>query len=93
MTSRKTWLEIRGERTYRGQWVALDDCRYDARAQPIDGAVVDHDDDLVALCNRIQTNGSRHCAIVFCDEPMDSDAPPASRRLGVTPAPGRSMMN
>lgn len=94
MASRKTWLEIRGEQTYRGRWVALDECRYDARtAQPIEGAVVDFDDDLVTLCNRIQTNGSKHCAILFCDEPADSELPPVSRRVSLTPPPGRSMAN
>lgn len=67
--------------------MALDQCRYDARtAQPVEGSVVDFDEDLVALCARMQESGSRHCAILFCDEEME---PPRSSRL--TPIPGRTM--
>jgi hypothetical protein len=88
MGSRLTWPEIRGSKEYRGRWVALDHCRYDARtAQPVEGSVVDFDEDLVALCARMQESGSRHCAILFCEE-MDLE-PPRSSRL--TPIPGRAM--
>jgi len=68
--------------------VALDQCRYDARtAQPVEGSVVDFDEDLVSLCARIQESGSRHCAILFCDEAELE--PPRSSRF--TPVPGRTL--
>jgi hypothetical protein len=86
MGSRLTWPEIRGSNQYRGRWVALDQCRYDARtAQPVEGSVVDSDEDLVTLCSRMQESGSRHCAILFCDE-AELEAPRSSR---MTPVPGR----
>ncbi len=88
MGSRLTWPEIRESKHYRGRWVALDQCRYDARtAQPVEGSVVDCDEDLVALCARIQDSGSRHCAILFCDEP-EREVPRSNR---MTPIPGRSV--
>jgi hypothetical protein len=93
MDSRRTWPQIKQSDEYRGLWVALDDCRYDARtAQPIEGVVVDADEDLVALCSRMQAGDSRHCAILFCDadeqsEPIQaprarvSSSPPSERGL------------
>ena len=72
-----TWAEIRASDAFRGRWVALDNCRYDARtAQPVEGSVVDSDEDLVELCSRIQASDNRHCAILFCDEEPE---PPSSR--------------
>ncbi len=82
MGSRLTWPQICRSDAYRGRWVALDDCRYDERtAQPVEGSVVDADEDLAALCSRMQASDSRHCAILFCEEP--DDAPPSS----LTPKP------
>lgn len=51
------------------------DCVYDDRdgvhAKPIAGQVIDADEDLVALCARMQEEGDRYCAIHFCDaEPV-----------------------
>ena len=83
MGSRLTWPEIRQREEYRGRWVALDDCRYDSKtAQPVEGSVVDCDEDLVELCSRIKQNESRHCAILFC-EPEDriTPMPPSPRAL------------
>jgi len=80
MGSRLSWLQIRGSREFAGRWVALDSCRYDEKtARPVEGTVVDSDEDLVALCNRIKEGDNRHCAIVFCDE-ADSEPPPSVRR-------------
>lgn len=77
---RLTWPEIRKSDKYRGVWVALDHCKYDARtAQPLEGDVVDSDEDLVELCNRMQQSDNKHCAILFCEE-EDYAAPPASYR-------------
>jgi hypothetical protein len=87
MTSRLTWPQICESEQYRGRWVALDECRYDARtAQPVEGSVVDADEDLVALCARIQANDNKHCAILFCEERPRDDTPPSRR----TPTPPRA---
>jgi hypothetical protein len=96
MGSRLTWPQIKQSDAYRGLWVALDGCRYDARtAQPVDGVVVDADEDLVALCSRMQAGDSRHCAILFCDEDeafTPSTALPAPRpRLSSSPPSERSL--
>ncbi len=81
MGSRLTWPQIRESTAFRGRWVALDDCRYDARtAQPVEGSVVDSDEDLVELCSRMQRSDMQHCAILFCDE----EAPPSSRPQRLT---------
>jgi hypothetical protein len=86
MGSRWTWPEIQQSEHYRGRWVALDNCRYDVRtAQPIEGSVVDADEDLVELCTRIRQNETRYCAILFCGEPEVE--PPSSRPPSVVPSP------
>ncbi|HTQ46344.1 MAG TPA: hypothetical protein VMI75_26490 [Polyangiaceae bacterium] len=78
MSSRLTWPQIRSSSEYRGRWVALDECRYDPRtAQPTEGTVVDADEDLVALCARMQESDSRHCSILYCEE--GDEAPRSSR--------------
>ena len=76
MGQRMTWGEISQSESLRGRWVALDKCRYDRNAShPAEGDVVDADEDLAELCNRVREANRAHCAIVFCDE----DAPPPSR--------------
>ncbi|MBX3264350.1 MAG: hypothetical protein KF782_32055 [Labilithrix sp.] len=73
-----SWPQIRQSDEYRGRWVALDNCRYDARtAEPVEGTIVDADDDLVELCTRIRQAENKHCAILFCDE-VDELPPPSS---------------
>jgi hypothetical protein len=67
MMGRLTWPEIRQNGMFRGRWVALCDCVYDEQARPVAGQVIDADEDLVALCARMQEEGDRHCAIHFCD--------------------------
>ena len=49
--------------------------------------MVDADEDLVALCARMQATDSRRCAILFCEE-KDEAAPPMSSRP--TPTPPRA---
>jgi hypothetical protein len=89
MGSRLTWSEIRQRDEYRGRWIALDECQYDAKtAQPSQGTVVDVDEDLVSLCNRMQESGNRHCAILYCDD-ADVEPPPSARPIRITPMPGR----
>jgi hypothetical protein len=87
MGRRLTWPQICRSDQFRGRWVALDECRYDSRtAQPVEGSVVDADEDLVALCSRMQQSDSKHCAILFCEELPEE--PPSSRR---TPRPPRAL--
>ncbi|HXX69618.1 MAG TPA: hypothetical protein VEK07_20715 [Polyangiaceae bacterium] len=93
MGSRLTWPQICRSKEYRGRWVALDECVYDPRtAQPTEGAVVDADEDLVALCSRMQATDSKHCAILFCDERAVLDELPRSmaRRSAPPPSPPRA---
>ena len=86
--NRLTWPQIVTSTELRGRWVALDHCRYDARtAQPVEGVVIDADEDLVELCSRIQDSENRHCAILFCEEPQVIE--PLSSRTP-TPVPPRS---
>lgn len=89
MGSRLTWPQICGSDEYRGRWVALDGCRYDPRtAQPTEGTVVDADEDLVALCSRMQASDSKYCAILFCDERVTAgDVAPLSSNRSPTPIP------
>ncbi len=77
MNNSITWSELCSSEEYRGRWVALDRCRYDGvTAKPIEGTVVDADDDLIALCNRIRDAGSRDCAILFIDAAARASTPP-----------------
>ena len=63
-----TWSELCASDEFRGRWVALDQCRYDeATAKPIEGTVVDVDDDVVELCNRVRDAEYRDCAILFIE--------------------------
>jgi hypothetical protein len=89
MGSRQTWPQICRSDEFRGRWVALDRCKYDPRtAQPTEGTVVDSDEDLVALCSRMQASDSKHCAILFCDERvMPDEVAPASARPSTMPPP------
>jgi hypothetical protein len=90
MGSRLTWPQICRSEEFRGRWVALDECKYDPRtAQPAEGTVVDADEDLVALCSRMQASDSKHCAILFCDarSARDDGGPVTSR---FAPAPPRA---
>ena len=75
-SSRMTWSEICSQGEFRGRWVALDGVRYDeATARPTEGTVVDSDDDLAELCNRIRKDNRRCCAILFCE---GQEAPPTT---------------
>jgi hypothetical protein len=81
MGSRMSWPEIRQSGEFAGRWIALDNCKYDAKtAEPIEGTIIDADDDLVELCNRIKQDEKQHCAILFCeDEPPPSGTMPVKR--------------
>jgi hypothetical protein len=65
---RMTWNDICSHDHFRGRWVALDGCLYDdVSGKPKAGAVVDADEQLVALCSRIRDSKWKNCAILFCE--------------------------
>lgn len=77
---RMTWTEICEREDLRGRWVAIDECRYDeVTGRATEGLVVDADDDLAELCNRVRASDLTNCAIVLAE----SDEAPFSevRRL------------
>jgi len=72
---RMTWSEICAREDLRGRWVAIDECRYDeVTGRATDGLVVDADDDLAELCNRVRASDLTNCAIVLAE----SDETPLS---------------
>ena len=69
MNGTATLPELRDAEQFKGLWVALDNCRYDqSTRQPIEGDVVDADEDLAELCDRMRETGRSSCAILFCDD-------------------------
>jgi hypothetical protein len=77
MGSRLTWRQICRSDDYRGRWVALDNCRYDqSTASPMEGDVVDTDEDLAELCRRMREADKTHCAILFCEDDVFVESPP-----------------
>jgi hypothetical protein len=90
MGSRLTWPQICRSEEFQGRWVALDRCKYDPRtARPTEGTVVDADEDLVALCSRMQASDNKHCAVLFCDDRVSADetAAPVSTHTSSAPPP------
>ena len=72
---RMTWNDICSNDHFRGRWVALDDCLYDeVSGKPKAGAVVDAEDQLVALCSRIRDSKWKNCAILFCRHSEEHEA-------------------
>jgi|GEM_PF-729721 len=86
MKTRMTWPELCRSGQFKGLWVALDKCRYDQETrQPIEGDVVDSDEELSTLCARMRESGHCSCAILFCEDDVlvESDRmkpPPLSER-------------
>ena len=73
---RMSWDTICRCDQFRGRWIALDRCRYDAgTGRATEGMVVDVDDDLVELCGRIRASDRKNCAILFCGEDGPEPAP------------------
>lgn len=61
------WPQVSRTARFRGQWVALDNCRYDqVTRQPTEGDVVDSDRDLADLCRRMRETGRSSCSVLFC---------------------------
>lgn len=70
-----------------GRWVALDNCRYDPDTRlPVEGDVVDSDEDAAELCARMREAGRTACAIHYCED----DVMVESRRSAAPPPPLRS---
>jgi hypothetical protein len=44
----------------------------------MEGSVIDADDDLVELCNRIRESDYKNCAILFCGEDGAQEPPGSS---------------
>jgi len=79
-----SWAEIRGSGAYAGRWVAVDNCKYDAKtAEPVEGTIIDVDDDLVELCTRIKQGEKQHCAILFCEDSEETAGPSSTHRVKV----------
>jgi hypothetical protein len=55
---------------FNGCWIALDNCRYDGSNQPVEGDVVDSDEDLAELCGRLHESSRSKCIILYCDEDL-----------------------
>jgi hypothetical protein len=65
---RITWDQICRRDDCRGRWVALHECRYDeSSGRATEGALVDLDEDLADLCDRVHRSEYKNCAIVYCD--------------------------
>lgn len=62
-SERLAWDEICAD--CHGRWVALSECRYDQNGKAVEAVVVDADDVLSDLCERVQ-DVERRCDIVFC---------------------------
>lgn len=64
-----TWSELCASHEFRGRWVALDHCRYDkTTSEPVEGTVIDVDDDLVDLCDRVRDAEYHDCTILFIND-------------------------
>ena len=89
MKTRMTWPELCRSEQFKGLWVALDNCRYDtATRQPIEGDVVDADEELAELCARMREAGRGSCAILYCEDEVlvegaRSWPPAAPQRNGI----------
>lgn len=86
MKTRMTWPELCRSGQFKGLWVALDKCRYDQETrQPIEGDVVDSDEELSTLCARMRAAGHCSCAILYCEDDVLVESermtpPPLSER-------------
>jgi len=75
--NRATWPRVCKSAEFKGLWVALDNCRYDADSlQPVEGDVVDSDEDIAVLCSRLREAGRGSCSILFCDGEVLVQQPP-----------------
>jgi hypothetical protein len=82
MAQHMTWAAIRESAKFQGRWVALEGCLYDRAHKPVEADVVDADENLSALFERLRAKDRGNCDILFCDEP------PCARRR---PSQGSSL--
>ncbi|MCL2822821.1 MAG: hypothetical protein FWD57_02415 [Polyangiaceae bacterium] len=72
---------VLGSGKFNGQWVALDNCRYDGSHRPVEADVVDSDEDLAELCGRLHETSRSKCIILHCDSsPAQNDSIAESSR-------------
>jgi hypothetical protein len=64
-----TWAAIRDTQRFQGRWVALAGCLYDRAHKPLEASVVDADENLSALFERLRKSARANCDILFCDPP------------------------
>jgi hypothetical protein len=86
------WPQISRTKRFRGQWLALGNCRYDqVTRQPTEGDVVDSDRNLADLCRRMRESGRSSCAVLFCagDVFLEDSTPPSAPRSDAAGASGR----
>jgi hypothetical protein len=85
MGERMTWPEICENEQLKGLWVAMDHCRYDQTTmEPIEGEVVDADEDLSHLCSRMRETGRGSCAIRLCRNDEEPPSTPRAPRADAT---------
>ena len=85
MTNRVTWPQICRSAEFKGLWVALDNCRYDTSSmQPVEGDVVDADEDIAELCSRLREAQRSSCAILFCEGEVLVEQRPSVSPVGGT---------
>jgi hypothetical protein len=76
LTRAASWSQICRDEEFRGRWVALDNVRYcPLTSKPVEADVVDVDDDLAALCQRMRESDRHACSVHLVSPP----AAPASR--------------
>jgi hypothetical protein len=64
---RAKWDDLCHADDFAGRWVALDNVRYaPGTNEPLEADVVDVDDDLVELCNRMRAADQTSCCVVQC---------------------------
>ena len=78
-----TWAAICESEKFQGRWVALTGCLFDRAHKPVEAQVVDADQNLSALFERLRASERAHCDILFCDEASG----PRSRRTSHVPSP------
>lgn len=79
MSRTLSWLQVCRSQELVGKWVALDNCRFDETTlKPVEGDVVDWDEELPALCARMRETGRSSCSILFFDTNIYVEARPAA---------------
>ncbi|APS00586.1 hypothetical protein [Pajaroellobacter abortibovis] len=68
-----SWPELQENKQFQGRWVALQECKYDAKTSQLkEGNLIDSDEDFVKLCSRMKKENQRHCTILFCTQDKHS---------------------